>query len=125
MICGNCISYLTDEDDNGNVTEFHHDKNRNTGFCAVRDLFYTVKKDNKACNDFISDGDEKENILNTPINADSFGLKNPTPPAMKVIEALETLRYIAKVSLDTDDNKKTFLDELIKLLPESYKVVEK
>ena len=47
--CGNCVCYLTDEDDKGNVTEFRHDRNKESGFCATRDLFFTVKKDEKAC----------------------------------------------------------------------------
>lgn len=47
--CGNCSYYLTDEDDNGNVTEFRHDRNKESAFCALRDLFFTVKKDEKAC----------------------------------------------------------------------------
>lgn len=42
--CGNCISYLTDEDENGKVTDFHHDRNKDSGFCALCDLFYGVEK---------------------------------------------------------------------------------
>ena len=26
--CGNCICYLDDTDENGNVTNYHHDKRR-------------------------------------------------------------------------------------------------
>jgi hypothetical protein len=33
--CGNCSYYLTDEDDKGNVTEYRHDRNKPTGFCAI------------------------------------------------------------------------------------------
>ena len=54
-VCANCCFYTTDEDENGELTEFHHDKNKDEGFCGIRDLFYTVKKDTKACDDFIKD----------------------------------------------------------------------
>jgi len=56
--CGNCISYLTDEDDNGKVTDFHHDRNKDSGFCALRDLFYNVEKDEKPCKDWEYDNGE-------------------------------------------------------------------
>ena len=55
MTCKDCICYLTDEDENGNLTEFHHDKNADEGFCALRDLFYNIKANEKICNDFIYD----------------------------------------------------------------------
>lgn len=58
--CGNCICYLTDEDEQGNVTDFHHDRNKDTGFCSKRDLFYTVKINTPACKDFIDDGEGDE-----------------------------------------------------------------
>ena len=32
--CGNCICYLDDTDENGNVTEYFHDKNKEKGFCG-------------------------------------------------------------------------------------------
>ena len=35
--CGTCIYYLTDEDTNGNVTDFHHDRSKDEGFCAIRE----------------------------------------------------------------------------------------
>lgn len=44
MTCSTCISYLTDEDENGNVVKFHYDRKVESSFCAVRDLFYTVEK---------------------------------------------------------------------------------
>ena len=47
--CFNCSAYLTDEDSDGNVTDFWHNRNAESGFCALRDLFFTVKKDEKAC----------------------------------------------------------------------------
>ena len=53
--CGNCISYLTDEDDNGELTEFYHNRNKESGFCALRDLFYTVQKDSRPCEDWTGD----------------------------------------------------------------------
>ncbi len=56
--CGNCISYLTDEDDNGKVTDFHHDRDKDSGFCALRDLFYGVEKNEKPCKDWEYDNGE-------------------------------------------------------------------
>lgn len=50
--CGDCVFYLTDEDNHGNVTEFHHAGDSEEGFCAIRDLFTEVKKDEKSCPDF-------------------------------------------------------------------------
>lgn len=47
--CGTCSAYLTDVDTDGNLTEFHHNRNMDDGFCALRDLFYTVRKDERAC----------------------------------------------------------------------------
>lgn len=44
--CGTCVCYLT---------EFRHDRNKESGFCALRDLFLTVKKDEKACPLYICD----------------------------------------------------------------------
>jgi len=37
--CGNCVCYLDDTDENGNVTNYHHDRNKPTGFCAIQPLF--------------------------------------------------------------------------------------
>ena len=54
--CGNCVCYLTDTDKNENLSDFHHDRNKAEGFCAVRDLFYEVKKDTEACSDYVDDG---------------------------------------------------------------------
>lgn len=53
--CGNCVSYLTDEDEKGNLAEFHHDRSKESGFCALRDLFYIVKKDRKPCGEYAFD----------------------------------------------------------------------
>ena len=53
--CGNCISYLTDEDDEGNLTVFHHDPRKETGFCAMRDLFHTVENEHPSCESWIYD----------------------------------------------------------------------
>lgn len=58
--CGNCVSFLTDEDDKGNVTEFHHDRNKDCGFYAMRDLFYTVQNDSKPCDGWVHDGEKEE-----------------------------------------------------------------
>ena len=55
--CGTCIYYLTDEDTFGNVTDFHHDRSKDEGFCAIRDLFYTVQHDESACVDWEDDGE--------------------------------------------------------------------
>lgn len=52
MTCKDCVYYITDEDENGNVTEFHSAKGMEEGFCAIRDLFFTRKKDDEACEDF-------------------------------------------------------------------------
>ena len=56
-ICGNCIYYMTDEDADGKLSDFHHDKNKSEGFCIIRDLFYTVKRDEKACIDWADDNE--------------------------------------------------------------------
>lgn len=53
--CGNCAMYLTDEDTEGNATEFHHDVKVETGFCAIRDLFYTIENDYAPCSDWIKE----------------------------------------------------------------------
>lgn len=58
--CGNCVSYLTDEDENGNIAEFHHDRNKESGFCALRDLFYIVKKSEKPCEEYVFDGERQK-----------------------------------------------------------------
>lgn len=50
--CGDCVFYLTDEDNHGNVTEFRHAGDKPEGFCAIRDLFTNVKKDEKSCPDY-------------------------------------------------------------------------
>ena len=55
--CGNCVSFLTDEDEKGNLSEFHHDRNKEEGFCAMRDLFYNVKKNEKPCKSWVHDGE--------------------------------------------------------------------
>lgn len=56
--CGNCVYYLTDEDDKGDVTDYHHDRNKERGFCALRDLILTVKKDDKICSDYVYDKED-------------------------------------------------------------------
>ena len=53
--CGNCIYYMTDEDTDGNFTDFHHDRNKEEGFCIIRDLFYTVTRNERACVNWIED----------------------------------------------------------------------
>ena len=57
--CGTCVSYLTDEKDE-KLTDFYHDRNCESGFCAMRDLFYTVKKQSRACTDYTNDGEDNE-----------------------------------------------------------------
>lgn len=53
MTCKECVCYLSDEDENGNVTEFYWAGNKKAeGFCAIRELFYNVKADDEACEDF-------------------------------------------------------------------------
>ena len=56
-VCGNCVAYLTDEDENGNQTDFCHNRNSPNGFCAVRDLFAIVEKDDEACESFVHDNE--------------------------------------------------------------------
>ena len=58
--CGNCICYLddTDEDENGNVTNYHHDRNKDEGFCAIQPLFTVRKKDDKICSDYAYDKED-------------------------------------------------------------------
>lgn len=55
--CGNCAYYMIDEDADGNFTDFHHDRNKDEGFCIMRDLFYTVKRDERACVDWVDDNE--------------------------------------------------------------------
>ena len=56
--CGNCICYLDDTDENGNVTNYHHDRNKPTGFCAIQPLFTERKKDDKICSDYAYDKED-------------------------------------------------------------------
>lgn len=56
--CGNCLCYLTDVDENENLTDFHHDRNKPDGFCAIRDLFYNVKKDERPCEEWEYDRED-------------------------------------------------------------------
>lgn len=57
--CSTCSYYLTDEDDKGNVTEYRHDRNKERGFCALRDLIFTErKKDDKICSDYAYDKED-------------------------------------------------------------------
>ena len=56
MTCKDCVCFLDDSDENGNVTDFHH-STKDDGFCAMRDLFYNVKATDKACEDFVLDKD--------------------------------------------------------------------
>lgn len=58
--CGNCVSYLTDEDGSGNVTEFRHDRSKESGFCALRDLFYDVEKNGKPCGEYAYDKEDEK-----------------------------------------------------------------
>lgn len=48
---------MTDEDADGKLSDFHHDKNKSEGFCIIRDLFYTVKRDERACIDWADDNE--------------------------------------------------------------------
>lgn len=52
MTCKTCSCYLTDTDENGDVTEFHHDAESKEGFCAIKDLFYDVNENTEACEDY-------------------------------------------------------------------------
>ena len=63
--CGNCSYYLTDEDDKGNVTEFRHDKNKESGFCAIKELFTVREKNDAACPAYVSDEGDKNGIIDT------------------------------------------------------------
>ena len=63
--CGNCSYYLTDEDDKGNVTEFRHDKNKDEGFCAIKELFTVRKKNDAACPAYISDEGDNNGVIDT------------------------------------------------------------
>lgn len=56
--CGNCICYLDDTDENGNVTEYRHDRNKPTGFCAIQPLFTERKQDAKPCADYVYDKED-------------------------------------------------------------------
>lgn len=57
MTCGQYICYLTDVDENGDLTEFHHCTEAE-GFCSMLPLFTVRKATDEACNNFIQD---KEN----------------------------------------------------------------
>lgn len=48
--CGNCEFYMSDTK-NGKLTQFHHTKEK-SGFCVLRDLFFTVQKEYTACECF-------------------------------------------------------------------------
>lgn len=56
--CGTCICYLDDTDENGNVTDYHHDRNKPTGFCAIQPLFTERKQDAKTCADYVYDKED-------------------------------------------------------------------
>lgn len=58
--CGNCMCYMTDVDTDGNLSDFHHDRKKESGFCAIRELFYIVQNDSKPCKNWVHDG-EAEN----------------------------------------------------------------
>lgn len=47
--CGDCVFYLTDEDNKGMAG---HAGDSEEGFCAIRDLFTEVKKGEKSCPDY-------------------------------------------------------------------------
>ena len=47
--CGDCVFYLTDEDNSGMAG---HAGDNEEGFCAIRDLFTEVKKNERACPDY-------------------------------------------------------------------------
>ena len=51
------MCYMTDVDTDGNLSDFHHDRNKAEGFCIVRDLFYTVKNEDGPCADWICDNE--------------------------------------------------------------------
>ena len=53
--CGHCAYYMTNMDAEGNLSDFHHDRNMSEGFCIIRDLFYTVWHDERACTDWMGD----------------------------------------------------------------------
>lgn len=57
-VCGNCSFYATDENENGEVVEFWHDRNKPTGFCAIQPLFTERKQDAKPCADYVYDKEE-------------------------------------------------------------------
>ena len=54
------MCYMTDVDTDGNVVDFHHDRKKESGFCAIRELFYIVQNDSKPCKNWVHDG-EAEN----------------------------------------------------------------
>ena len=56
MTCRNCICFLDDTDENGNVTEFHK-STKEDGFCSQYDLFHNVRADDNACKYFVLDKD--------------------------------------------------------------------
>lgn len=53
--CKHCVCFYTDTDEKGNLTEFHHDPNKTEGFCMIRDLFYNVKDNTPACEEYFED----------------------------------------------------------------------
>jgi hypothetical protein len=56
--CGDCALFLTDTDENGNVTEFHYSTS-DSGFCPLVGLFYTVYQSDVACDMFTPEHKEK------------------------------------------------------------------
>lgn len=57
-VCGSCSFYATDENENGEVVEFLHNRNKDEGFCAIQPLFTVRKKDDKICSDYAYDKED-------------------------------------------------------------------
>ena len=52
MTCGECANYVTDEADGKLLPVWQHSQDE-SAFCPMKDLFTTVYKHDKACEDFI------------------------------------------------------------------------
>ena len=59
MTCNNCTWFV--EDDVSEPGSYEHEiaKKTETGFCLLRDLFTSVRPEDKACEDFNDDGELK------------------------------------------------------------------
>ena len=51
--CNDCVCYITDEDENGNETEYHSARGLPEGFCSIKELIHSCKATDEACEEFV------------------------------------------------------------------------